>query len=148
MSEAHDDHPHIDGVVVGTWNDAGELLVIRRSEYVRLAPLKVCFPGGAIEHGESPEHAACREMREELAVDVRLGPCVWEWDHPERPLHLYGFVATLPTDAVITPEPGEVREFMWLKPADIASHPDGLVSNRHFVDALVAHAPRFGSARE
>lgn len=31
------------------------------------------FPGGKVEPGESPEHAAVREAREELGVEVALG---------------------------------------------------------------------------
>ena len=30
------------------------------------------FPGGKIEEGESPEHALCREFREELNCEIRI----------------------------------------------------------------------------
>ena len=50
-------------------------------------------PGGALERGESPEAALCRELAEELRlIDVDLGPWVWTrrhvWFWPARG-HIY-----------------------------------------------------------
>lgn len=36
------------------------------------------FPGGGVEPGETPEEAAAREAREELGVEVEVGPLVFE----------------------------------------------------------------------
>jgi 8-oxo-dGTP pyrophosphatase MutT (NUDIX family) len=36
-----------------------------------------CLPGGRVEHGESAEEALRREMREELACDVKVGRLLW-----------------------------------------------------------------------
>lgn len=45
-------------------------------------------PGGALQPGESFEEAALRELREEVRLDVSLGPCVWlrraTWEWRER----------------------------------------------------------------
>jgi ADP-ribose pyrophosphatase YjhB (NUDIX family) len=35
------------------------------------------FPGGGTQDGEAPEHAASREAREELGVDVDLGGLIF-----------------------------------------------------------------------
>ena len=42
------------------------------------------FPGGKIEAGESPEAALEREIREELATQVKVGDCIGtiEYDYP------------------------------------------------------------------
>lgn len=39
------------------------------------------FPGGGVEPGETPEEAAAREAREELGVEVDVGPLVFEDSH-------------------------------------------------------------------
>lgn len=42
------------------------------------------FPGGKVEPGETPEDALVREIREELATEIRVGSHVTtvEWDCP------------------------------------------------------------------
>ena len=66
--------------------------VIRRSATVA-APLKVCFPGGAVEAGETYESAVVREAREELGLDVRPVRHIWTWASPDKPLTLFGWLA-------------------------------------------------------
>lgn len=47
--------------------EGDELLFEVRSKYVP-QPLEVCFPGGHIEEGETPEQTALRECEEELGI--------------------------------------------------------------------------------
>lgn len=51
----------------------GRVLASRRTEPPRLAGLWE-FPGGKVEPGESDAQALVRELREELAVEVEVGP--------------------------------------------------------------------------
>jgi 8-oxo-dGTP diphosphatase len=48
-------------------NDAGEVLLARRSVYVH-RPGTWAFPGGALDRGESAEECAVREADEELGI--------------------------------------------------------------------------------
>lgn len=57
-------------VAVPLLEQNGELCVLfeERSGKLRSQPGEICFPGGAVEPGESPDQAALRETREELLV--------------------------------------------------------------------------------
>jgi 8-oxo-dGTP pyrophosphatase MutT (NUDIX family) len=52
---------------VAVINDAGEILLIRRSDNDNWA-----LPGGAVDLGESLPHAAVRETKEETGVDCEV----------------------------------------------------------------------------
>src|SRR3546814_13506530 len=53
----------------------GRLLVQQRPEGLAMAGLWE-FPGGKLEHGETPEQALSRELAEELAID-EIGRASW-----------------------------------------------------------------------
>ncbi|MGY4385920.1 8-oxo-dGTP diphosphatase [Pedobacter sp. UYP24] len=52
-------------------NTKGEVLVTQRSANMS-QPLKIEFPGGKIEAGESARDCLIREIKEELDVDIEL----------------------------------------------------------------------------
>jgi len=131
------------GVVVACRREDGRWLMIRRSATVPM-PHRVCFPGGGIEPGETDAEAAVREMREELDLDVRLLERVWEFEHPDRALTLYGWIADLGPRPVIA-EPAEVAEVLWLTQAEAATHPDNLPHTHRFVAAAGA---AFGASEQ
>ncbi len=51
--------------------DEGKILITRRPDD-NLHPGLWEFPGGKIDPGESPKEALCREIREELAVEIQV----------------------------------------------------------------------------
>jgi 8-oxo-dGTP diphosphatase len=67
----------------------GRVLISRRPEGKQLGGLWE-FPGGKVEHGERPEAALIRELKEELAIDVSescLAPLTFA-SHPYDDFHL------------------------------------------------------------
>jgi len=53
-----------------SWQSAAGLILTRRSEKLRNHPGQWAFPGGRLDHGETPTQAALREMHEEVYVDL------------------------------------------------------------------------------
>jgi 8-oxo-dGTP diphosphatase len=109
-------------------------LVIRRSCHV-VAPLAYCFPGGAIEPGESEEEAIVREIREELDATIQPLRQVWQSVTPWG-VSLAWWDCELRRDAPLTPNPAEVESVCWCTPDEMARLPGLLQSNREFLDAL------------
>lgn len=122
------------GAVVGCRREDGRWLLIRRSATV-WSPLKVCFPGGGLEAGESHAEAAVREMDEELGARVELLRCVWRSDLASSAVTLWGYHARL-LGGELSPHPAEVAEVLWLDSAELRRHPDALPSTHPFLEAL------------
>jgi 8-oxo-dGTP pyrophosphatase MutT (NUDIX family) len=128
----------VHGVVFGCRRAGdGRYLMVRRSRHVEILPGKVCFPGGGVCVGESQEAACAREAREELGVAIRPIRAVWRHEFADRPLTLFGWSAAL-AEGPIRPDPLEVAEVLWLTRDEALAHPDGLPTNRSFIDALEA----------
>ena len=118
--------------VVAVVPRGNQLLVIRRSQFVR-APGAYCFPGGAVEEGETESEALCRELREELGCDVvpleRIWRSVTAWQ-----VELSWWLAELSAGAVLLPNPAEVESVHWLTVEELRELPQLLSSNREFLE--------------
>ena len=120
----------------------GKWLVIRRSLNVP-APGKVCFPGGAMEVGESQEEAVVREAKEELGLHVRPVRRIWHWEAPGKAapgLTLWGWVADVADWETLQPDAAEVAEVFWMDAEEVPRHPDALPSNASFCACLPGQA--------
>jgi 8-oxo-dGTP pyrophosphatase MutT (NUDIX family) len=101
-------------------------LVIRRSALVR-APNMLCFAGGTIERGESPQQAIIRELQEELAFEGVAKDHIWQSRTSWGTLLEWVLVERDPQSHPIA-NPREVAEWMWLSPEELLRHPSLLPS--------------------
>jgi len=85
-------------------------LLTRRLEGTHLEGLWE-FPGGKCEDGETHEACLAREMREELAVGVRVGERILRvsHDYPDRTIALHFYACELEGEPI--PQLGQ--EMMW-----------------------------------
>jgi len=87
------------------------------------------FPGGKMEPGETPEQALVRELKEELAIQVKVSDFITtvEYDYPKFHLtmHCYfcsivgGNITLLEHESARWLLPSELDSVEWL-PADVA----------------------------
>ena len=96
----------------------GAFLVTRRQNGVHLAGFWE-FPGGKCEPGET--HAMClaRELREELAVDARIGAEILSTTHryPERSVELHFLECELNGE----PAPQQGQELRWVERRELSN---------------------------
>lgn len=109
--------PHFHVTAGLVWKD-GKLLITMRPEGTHLAGYWE-FPGGKQEPGESLESCLEREMREELAMEVKAVKHLLQIDHDYETksitLHL------IQCDWLKgTPTPMGCAELRWVKPEDLA----------------------------
>lgn len=112
--------PSVNVVVV---NDAGEILMIRRSDNDNWA-----VPGGAIDLGESVAQAAIRETKEESGIDCEITGLVGIYSDPRHVIlytsngearQEFSIVLTArPLGGMPTPS-DESREVHWVSPSDV-----------------------------
>lgn len=78
------------------------------------------FPGGKIEPGETPQQALIREIREELATEIKVGELIdtIEYDYPDFHLSMDCFwCEVISGDLVLL----EAQEAQWLTKDELDS---------------------------
>ncbi len=106
---------------------------------------QVCFPGGALEPGESPEHAAVREFHEEVGADEAtpeiIGTLSPIYVHVSN-FRVDPFVAICDRRPDLAPNPAEVDEILEI-PLDHLLDPANLSSHQRRHDGQPYEAPHF-----
>ena len=69
------------------------------------------FPGGFVDLGESVQQAAHREVAEEMAIEIVLGPLLGVYSRADDRVALIVFEARTLSPPQVTPEAVEVRAF-------------------------------------
>jgi 8-oxo-dGTP pyrophosphatase MutT (NUDIX family) len=61
--------------------DSGNILMVQKSSADPFNPLKWEIPGGRLEVGEELSEHLKREVKEEVGLDVEIGPplAMWQW---------------------------------------------------------------------
>ena len=120
------------GALVAVWHD-GKLLLVRQS-YRKTYSL----PGGTVGRKEAPEAAACRELREEVGLDVQMDELVpigtWtlRTEYINDTAHIFEFHATNLPEIVI--DNREIVDARFVSPNETAALPMGGHLRRYIAD--------------
>ena len=137
-------------VFVVVTNSANELLVHQRSDLKDLWPGRWDIAaGGVCALGETWEHAAARELKEELGITAHLQPLA-DVKYSDDEVSLCGRVFRVRHDGPCTFEDGEVQQAKWI-PGEalgsfLADHlccPDSAT----VIPRLLRHDPPIGPPR-
>ena len=97
--------------------ESGRVLLTRRAEGQHLAGLWE-FPGGKLEHGESPEQALVRECREECGIEIKVAEIMEVTFHryPETDVLLLFYRCSLISGEV---RHLQVADHTWVAPKEL-----------------------------
>lgn len=123
--------PFRQGVIGYIFNDKGEILVVAPGQWQKGWRL----PGGGLEGTETPEEALNREIKEELNVEIQIihkSANIHQFDWPDelveqniaknncfRGQQQHQLIAVIDKDSFFKTDPSDIREYRWVKPADL-----------------------------
>jgi 8-oxo-dGTP diphosphatase len=123
--------------VVGVLFRGNGCLVVRRAEGIA-AGGQWCFPGGAVEAGETAAQAIEREMLEEVGLAVHAQREVWRWQSPESNLELRWWLVQEQGAGVLRLHSPEIADAAWIAPDEIARLDPLIDGNRLFLEEVLS----------
>jgi ADP-ribose pyrophosphatase YjhB (NUDIX family) len=114
----------------------GKILLTRREDFEVW-----CLPGGAVDDGEPIAHAALRETREEIGLEVELTRLIGLYSQLSLPSfvwHIASFAAR-PVGGELRPDPSEVLEIAYFAPDELPD--DLMITHRRRIQDAFADLP-------
>ena len=105
---------------------------------------KLDLPGGFIDPNENAQEAACREIKEELGLDLQPSDLIFVTTSPNnylyknvpyRTMDLF-FECELPSYKITITAEDEIKELLWVKTSEIDLNKIGFVSIRKVIGEL------------
>ncbi len=115
-----------------------KILIAKRKKDTLLEPGRWEFPGGKVEHGEHPEQAIKREIKEELGIDIKVRQLldivshVWKKEHGNYHIILLGYLAEIEQGSV---QHIDCQDTAWITPEQIETY-DFLEPNKKFIKKI------------
>ncbi len=119
---------------IGVLSDGGRYLMVRRAEAVAKGGFW-CFPGGHVEPGETPRDAVCRELAEELGIEVVAYQRLGAVRVPEPQYILAVWRVRLP-GGELRPNGDEIADTGWFTADEARRLKPILPSNEHVFELL------------
>jgi 8-oxo-dGTP diphosphatase len=135
-------------VVAAFLHDGDEVLLARRPATKAIAPGRFHLPGGHVEFGEHPALALARELREELAVAVRVAEPLWVFSYLWGQHHTVGVVYRVElkgTREELRWDANDLEECIWVPEARLRDH---LAPEDHNYQAAVAGFERLRGQKD
>jgi len=138
---SHEPTPPLAVTAAVLWR-AGRILIARRTRPAWLAGAWE-FPGGKTEPGERPEDGLARELREELAIEARVGALLLRTrhDYPELAVELSTYEAQWVSGE---PRAREHDAWAWVAVEDLAAYPLAAADLPIVAHLVAAARPRAG----